>query len=50
MNTTLIITLQTNDNQAGNFAAKVCADYSVTANVLAIPAFLTNLRVSVIYL
>jgi hypothetical protein len=30
MNTVLIITLQTNDNQVGNFAAKVCADYSVT--------------------
>jgi hypothetical protein len=30
MNTTLIIALQTNDNQIGNFAAKVCADYSVT--------------------
>ena len=30
MNTTLIIALQTNDNPYGNFAAKVCADYSVT--------------------
>ncbi len=30
MNTTLIITSQTNDNPVGNFAAKVCADYSVT--------------------
>jgi hypothetical protein len=32
MNTTLIIALQTNDNQTGNFAAKACADYSVTVN------------------
>ena len=32
MNTTLIIALQTNDNQMGNFAAKVCADYSVTVD------------------
>ena len=32
MNTNLIIALQTNDNQTGNFAAKVCADYSVTEN------------------
>lgn len=31
MNTTLIIALQTNDNQTGNFAAKVCADYSITS-------------------
>jgi len=30
MNTSLIIALQTNDNPTGNFAAKVCADYSVT--------------------
>ena len=32
MNTTLIIALQTNDNPMSTFAAKVCADYSVTAN------------------
>jgi DNA/RNA endonuclease YhcR with UshA esterase domain len=32
MNTSLIISLQTNDNPVGNFAAKVCADYSVTVN------------------
>jgi len=32
MNTALIIALQTNDNPLGNFAAKVCADYSVTIN------------------
>ena len=32
MNTTLIIALQTNDNPVGNFAAKICADYSVTVN------------------
>ena len=32
MNTNMIIALQTNDNQYGNFAAKVCADYSVTVN------------------
>ena len=32
MNTTLIISLQTNDNPVGSFAAKKCADYSVTAN------------------
>ena len=30
MNTTLIIAAQMADNQGGNFAAKVCADYSVT--------------------
>jgi hypothetical protein len=30
MNTTLIIALQIPDNYAGNFAAKVCSDYSVT--------------------
>jgi hypothetical protein len=30
MNTTLIIALQTNDNPMSNFAAKVCADYSMT--------------------
>jgi hypothetical protein len=30
MNTELIIALQTADNPMGNFAAKVCADYSVT--------------------
>ena len=32
MNTTLIIALQTNDNPTGSFAAKVCSDYSVTAD------------------
>jgi hypothetical protein len=32
MNTALIIALQTNDNEVGNFAAKVCADYSVIDN------------------
>jgi hypothetical protein len=32
MNTMLIIALQTNDNPMSTFAAKVCADYSVTAN------------------
>jgi hypothetical protein len=30
MNTALIIALQTNDNPMGVFAAKICADYSVT--------------------
>jgi hypothetical protein len=30
MNTTLIAAVQINDNQAGNFAAKICTDYSVT--------------------
>jgi hypothetical protein len=30
MNTTMIVATQMADNQAGNFAAKVCADYSVT--------------------
>jgi len=30
MNTMLIIALQTNDDQTGNFAAKVCKDYSMT--------------------
>jgi hypothetical protein len=34
MNTALIIAMQTNDNPMGNFAAKVCADYSVTVNNL----------------
>ena len=29
MNTAMIVALQTADNQTGNFAAKVCADYSV---------------------
>ena len=29
MNTTMIVATQIGDNQAGNFAAKVCADYSV---------------------
>jgi hypothetical protein len=32
MNTILIIALQTNDNPMGNFAAKICADYSVAVN------------------
>ncbi len=32
MNTALIIALQTNDNPMSNFAAKVCADYSVIEN------------------
>jgi hypothetical protein len=32
MNTALIVATQMADNQAGNFAAKVCADYSVTFN------------------
>jgi hypothetical protein len=32
MNTTLIVALQTDDNPMGNFAAKICADYSVTVN------------------
>jgi len=30
MNTALIVAAQMADNQSGNFAAKVCADYSVT--------------------
>ncbi|MDH3650264.1 MAG: DUF1566 domain-containing protein, partial [Saprospiraceae bacterium] len=30
MNTMLIIALQTNDNPQGNFAAKLCADFSIT--------------------
>ena len=30
MNTTMIVATQMADNQTGNFAAKVCADYSVT--------------------
>ena len=30
MNTALIVATQMADNQSGNFAAKVCADYSVT--------------------
>lgn len=30
INTTLIVAAQMADNQTGNFAAKVCADYSVT--------------------
>ncbi len=30
MNTTMIVAAQIADNQTGNFAAKVCADYSVT--------------------
>ena len=32
MNTAIIIATQMADNQTGNFAAKVCADYSVTVN------------------
>ncbi len=32
MNTTLIVAAQMSDNQAGNFAAKVCTDYSATDN------------------
>lgn len=30
MNTAMIVATQIADNQAGNFAAKVCADYSIT--------------------
>jgi hypothetical protein len=30
MNTAIIVAMQIGDNQAGNFAAQVCADYSVT--------------------
>ncbi len=30
MNTALIVSTQISDNETGNFAAKVCADYSVT--------------------
>lgn len=32
MNTALIVATQIADNQTGNFAAKVCADYSVTVS------------------
>lgn len=32
MNTALIVATQMADNQLGNFAAKLCADYSVTSN------------------
>jgi hypothetical protein len=32
MNTSIIVATQMADNQGGNFAAKVCADYSVTVN------------------
>ena len=32
MNTAMIVATQMADNQTGNFAAKVCADYSVTVN------------------
>jgi hypothetical protein len=32
MNTAMIVASQMADNQAGNFAAKVCADYSVTVS------------------
>jgi len=32
MNTAIIIATQMADNQSGNFAAKICADYSVTVN------------------
>jgi hypothetical protein len=34
MNTILITALQTNDNPTGNFAAKVCADYSVISEAI----------------
>jgi len=33
-NTALIIALQTNDNPVGSFAAKLCADYSITVDGL----------------
>ena len=33
MNTALIVATQISDNQTGDFAAKVCADYSVTDGV-----------------
>ncbi|MFH1050451.1 MAG: hypothetical protein V1779_05910 [bacterium] len=33
MNTAMIVATQISDNQTGNFAAKVCADYSVTVRV-----------------
>ena len=32
MNTAMIVAAQISDNQTGNFAAKVCADYSVTVS------------------
>ena len=32
MNTAIIVATQIGDNQTGNFAAKVCADYSVTVS------------------
>jgi len=32
MNTAMIVATQMTDNQSGNFAAKVCADYSVTVD------------------
>lgn len=32
MNTTIIVATQISDNQAGNFAAKVCADYTLTVD------------------
>ena len=32
MNTTMIVATQIADDQTGNFAARVCADYSVTVN------------------
>jgi len=32
MNTSMIVATQMADNQTGNFAAKVCADYSVTVD------------------
>jgi len=32
MNTTMIVATQMTDNQTGNFAAKVCADYSVSVD------------------
>ena len=34
MNTAMIVATQMADNQTGNFAAKVCADYSVTIGVV----------------
>ena len=35
MNTAMIVAMQLGDDQNGNFAAKVCADYSVTVNGIA---------------
>jgi hypothetical protein len=34
MNTTIIVSSLMSDNQTGNFATKVCADYSVTVGVV----------------